>query len=246
MTKYPRMTVPEGATVKARPAAAVVVLRDAPGGCETLLLRRSVRLAFHGGAWVFPGGRIDVEDLRAAGDGGDPMGAARQAAVRETREESGLELVGERLRAFSRWITPEGLPKRFDAWYFAAPADAGEVRVDGEEILEHLWIRPGEAIAAHRRGEMELPPPTWVTLARFAGLATVPAALAAVARWPVDEFRPRLHLIPDGACALYEGDIAYESGDIDAGGARHRLWMRDAGWYYERSGLESVRERGRT
>ena len=45
------------------PAATVVLIRDGRDGLEVLLARRSSQLAFHGGAWVFPGGRIDVIEL---------------------------------------------------------------------------------------------------------------------------------------------------------------------------------------
>ena len=68
------------------PAATVVVMRAAGQELEVLLLRRSSQLAFYGGAWVFPGGRIDACD----GDGGDDELCARNAAVRELCEESGL------------------------------------------------------------------------------------------------------------------------------------------------------------
>ena len=44
------------------PAATVVVLRDAPGGLETLMMRRISKLSFVGGMWVFPGGRVDDDD----------------------------------------------------------------------------------------------------------------------------------------------------------------------------------------
>src|SRR5262249_22587229 len=48
--------------VVAAPAATVVLVRDGERGLEVLLGRRSSKLAFHGGAWVFPGGRIDPVD----------------------------------------------------------------------------------------------------------------------------------------------------------------------------------------
>ena len=46
--------MPDGELPPAIPAATVVLLRDAPGGLETLMLRRNSKLAFAGGAWVFP------------------------------------------------------------------------------------------------------------------------------------------------------------------------------------------------
>ena len=75
------------------PAATVVLLRDGADGIETLMLRKNSKIAF-AGMWVFPGGRIDVEevlsdwhepsvDLRAAPDPGDNVerlvGGIRQA-----------------------------------------------------------------------------------------------------------------------------------------------------------------------
>ena len=36
-------------------------------GVEVLVLRRDTNLAFHGGSWVFPGGRVDPADFEAAG-----------------------------------------------------------------------------------------------------------------------------------------------------------------------------------
>ena len=66
------------------PAATVVPLRDGPEGLEALLLLRNARLDFVGGAWVFPGGRIDTADRIAARNDTD---AARIAACREALEE---------------------------------------------------------------------------------------------------------------------------------------------------------------
>lgn len=225
---------PPEAAVPARPAATVVLLRDTAAGCEALLVRRNAQLAFHGGAWVFPGGRIDPADYAAAGDGKDTLGAACHAACRETWEEASVQVAPDSLVAFARWVTPESLPKRFDAWFFAARAGGDAVRVDGGEIHEHQWIRPSEALRVHRAGRLELPPPTWVTLHRMSGYATVAETLAAVGQGPIEEFLPRLYLVPDGACSLYGGDASYDSGEVDQPGPRHRLWMLESGWRYER------------
>ena len=76
------------------PAATAVLLRDQDSDVETLLLRRSADLAFAGGRWVFPGGRVDPADSgdHADGDVDTELGAERRAAVREIWEEAGLEL----------------------------------------------------------------------------------------------------------------------------------------------------------
>lgn len=215
----------------AHPAATVVLLRDAASACEVLLVRRSTQLSFHGGAWVFPGGRIDRDDLAV---GGDVVTAARNAAVREAREEAGLALQPERLVLISRWITPAPLPKRFDTWFFAAAGGDSPVQVDGGEIRDHRWMRPSAALAAQRAGEIELPAPTFVTITRLAEHSSTADALAAFARGPVELFEPRLCPIAGGAVTLYAGDEGYDDGELERPGPRHRLWIVDDGWRYER------------
>ena len=226
----------DNAPAIAHPAATVVLLRDGDGGCEALLVRRNAQLSFHGGAWVFPGGRLDPEDYTGVADPSDVLAAARNAAVREALEEAGVTVARDGLIALSRWVTPEGLPKRFDTWFFATRALDEAVQVDGGEIHEHRWQRPVAALEAQRAGEIELPPPTFVTLTGLAAYGSVAAALAAVARGPFETFVPRLHMIPGGACTLYADDAGYEDGDIERPGSRHRLWILESGWRYERTG----------
>ena len=217
----------------AHPAATVILLREAGGGFEVLLVRRNAQLSFHGGAWVFPGGRIDAADY--CDDADDIVAAARCAAVREAREEAGLLLQPDALVLVSRWITPQPLPKRFDTWFFAVLGDDAPVEIDGAEIHDHRWMTPHTALLAQRSGEIELPPPTFVTITRLAEHGRAADALAAFARGPVEMFEPRLHPIEGGAVTLYAGDASYEDGDLERPGARHRLWIRDDGWFYERA-----------
>jgi hypothetical protein len=40
--------------------------------------------------------------------------------------------------------------------------------------------------------------------------------------------------VEGGAVALYHGDAGYDDTDPDRPGGRHRLWMLDRGWRYER------------
>lgn len=217
------------------PAATVVLLRDGAQGCEVLLVRRNAQLAFHGGAWVFPGGRIDPEDFAAGGADADVQVAARNAAVREAHEEAGMRVDAAQLILFSRWVTPVNVPKRFDTWFFVGPAGAEEVQVDGGEIHDHQWFRPADALAAQARSEIELPPPTFVTLTQLGDHSSMHDALAGVAARSFECFEPQLIFLGEqGACTLYHGDAAYGSDEIDRPGPRHRLWMRDAGWLYER------------
>lgn len=216
----------------AHPAATVVLVRDGGDGCEVLLVRRNAQLAFHGGAWVFPGGRVDPADHC---DDADVCSAARRAAVREAQEEAGLLLRPEELITVSRWVTPVQLPKRFDTWFFAGPGSDAPVAVDGGEIHEHCWMAPRAALAAQRAGRIELPPPTFVTITAVATYGCAADALAGLARDEPEIFEPRLYPIAGGAVTLYAGDAGYADGELERPGPRHRLWMLEDGWRYERS-----------
>ena len=217
----------------AHPAATVVLLREGAGGCDVLLVRRSAQLAFHGGAWVFPGGRIDPADYETKAE--DVVAAARRAAVREAREEAGLVVSPDNLVLVSRWITPTPLPKRFDTWFFAGLGDDAPIAVDGVEIHDHRWMNAADALAAQRAGEIELPPPTFVTLTRVAQIGCAAEALAEFARGPMQTFQPRLCPIEGGAVTLYAGDAGYDDGDVERPGRRHRLWILETGWRYEQA-----------
>src|SRR5262249_15172888 len=154
-------------------------------------------------AWVFPGGRIDAADYAAAGESTDVVAAAKHAAVREAREEAGINVAAENLVALSRWVTPVESPKRFDAWFFATRAGEEAVQIAGSEIHAHRWSRPHDALAAHRSGEIDLPPPTWVTLHWLSAYAAVEAVLEAARHRPLEVFEPRIYFAAQGACSLY-------------------------------------------
>jgi 8-oxo-dGTP pyrophosphatase MutT (NUDIX family) len=230
MRRIPRTS---GEAPEAVPAATVVLLRDVPnGGVETLMVRRSSKLEFAGGMWVFPGGRVDPEDIPPDGD---VIEAARRAAVREAREEAGLVVDAGALVPFAHWVPPRVAAKRFATWFFLGPAPVGAVTVDMGEIREHWWIEPADALARRDAEQVELAPPTWVTLHRLAEYPDVAAAIAdARAREP-EFFETHIARVEGGAAALWEGDAGYESLDGDAPGARHRLWMLPSGWRYERT-----------
>ena len=79
----------------ATPAASLIVMRDRLGDApELLIVRRSSRLAFAAGAYVFPGGRVEAADADLAARLCPHLepddGAGRIAAVRETIEETGI------------------------------------------------------------------------------------------------------------------------------------------------------------
>ncbi len=214
------------------PAATVVLVRDGDEGLEVLMLHRVSKVAF-GGMWVFPGGRVDDGD-REPGD--DEETAARRAAAREALEECGLAVDPDDLVPFSHWVPPPVTPRRFSTHFFVARASDGEVVVDGGEIHEHEWLAAREVLDRRDRGEVDLAPPTWVTLHDLAEHGTVDAALAASRqRDPVPHYETRWVSLEGGAVAMWSGDSGYDALDPERPGERHRLWMLADGWRLERS-----------
>jgi hypothetical protein len=125
-------------------------------------------------------------------------------------------------------------PKRFATWFFLAPAPDGEITIDGGEIHEHAWFRPEDAMAARDALEIELAPPTWITLFELSRYAEVDEALAASAAREPEHFTTQVAFVEGGVVALWHGDVGYDVRDAAVDGPRHRLWMMDDGWRYER------------
>ncbi|MDT5173659.1 MAG: hypothetical protein QOG37_910 [Mycobacterium sp.] len=99
-----------------RPAATVMLVRDAPGGLKVFLMRRHSKMEFAPGVMVFPGGGVDDRDRNAdiAWAGPPPQWWAQRfgietdlaialvcAAARETFEESGVLFAGPADQAIS-------------------------------------------------------------------------------------------------------------------------------------------------
>ena len=212
-------------------AATVVPLRQGEHGLEVLMLHRSSRGAF-GGMWVFPGGRVEDVDGDPAVDGEQVV--ARRAAAREALEEAAIRVEPDDLVTLSHWTPPPEAPRRFLTWFFlAAAGEAGDVVVDGTEIHDHTWVTPAGMMAARDQGEVELAPPTWMTLWWLSTMNGVDTALRAAAAQAPERFETR---VARGAM-LWPGDAGYESGDPDAPGPRRRLVVDGPdGWRFEGAG----------
>jgi len=175
-----------------RPAASLILLRRGgkhrDRGVEILLVRRSPEARFMPSVWVFPGGGVD------AGDGADEEAAHRAAAVRELHEEAGIELGADaELLAWSRWITPEPVPVRFDTRFYVAVAPAhSPPRPDGEETTEAAWIGPAAALDRHRAGELDLVFPTIKHLESLLPFSSSDAVLQAARERVIEPVLPRV------------------------------------------------------
>ena len=207
---------PPGEVVAARPAATVILLRGGGHALELLLVRRTPKASFMGGVWVFPGGAVDRLDAPRDGPGAGSQEdsdarALRGAALRELREEAGIELAdtGE-LVEFSRWITPKVVPKRFDTSFFLARLpDGQEPRVDGEECVDWRWFTPAGALSAHEEHEIALVFPTIKHLEQLSRFASVDELLSYTRGRPVLPVEPRVVMEGEVARVLLPGDPGY-------------------------------------
>ena len=218
------------------PAATVVIMRDSEPGIELLMLRKNSKVAF-GGMWVFPGGKIDETDKVIGSDGSlDELATATNAAARETFEEAAISVSQENVFWFSHWVPPAITPKRFSTYFFATKLlDGDEVTIDDSEIIEHNWFRPHEAIDLRDAGEIELAPPTWVTLNRLISFTNVENALNDLdAKDPIF-YETHIAQSAKGPVAMWFGDAGYEKTDPDMPGERHRLTMTTDGYHFEQS-----------
>jgi endoribonuclease LACTB2 len=133
-------------------AAAVVLLRENPE-LEVFWIRRSPHLVFQGGFYAFPGGQLDPEE------------EAHVCAAREVQEEVGVRLDPSTLIDVGRWVTPAFVPRRFDTRFFMAKSPEGEEpRLMTTEHDFGEWIRPANAIAKWKEGQILSAPPVLHTL----------------------------------------------------------------------------------
>ena len=164
-------------------AATVILLREAAGGSEVLLIERPSSMAFAPGVHVFPGGRVDPEDAatagaddqraaaRALGDNLSPDAAlaVHHAAIRELREEAGIHIASvDRLVPIAHWTTPRFMRRRFSTWFFVAdlPDDAHPVFAP-DEVAAHRWLTPDAALDGVASGEISMWVPTTSVLQRL-------------------------------------------------------------------------------
>lgn len=212
------------------PAATVVLLREHEGELQTLMLRRNEQLRAFAGAWVFPGGRVDETDRQSAKP--DEIADARRAAVREAEEETGFQLAPEELTTLSYWEPGAKLKKRFGTWFFLSEAPAGEVQIDHGEIHDYCWLSPRAVLERHQQKEMVLIPPTYVTLHDLAAFQSLSEVLAAYKAHTPQKYLTNFLIRESGFVSLWQEDVAYKDGKIEAPGPRHRLLERENGWEY--------------
>ena len=154
-----------------RDAATVVMLRDGDAGLEVLLMRRHTDSAVLGGAYVFPGGKVDAADSAAEvlarldqapatlqTQLGEPTLTAEAAAsffvaaAREAFEESGVlyaQRVGAPLAAAERHAAFDAIGQ---GQTFLDMLRTHELQLDTTDLVPwSRWITPRQALMMNRR-----------------------------------------------------------------------------------------------
>jgi glyoxylase-like metal-dependent hydrolase (beta-lactamase superfamily II)/8-oxo-dGTP pyrophosphatase MutT (NUDIX family) len=171
----------------------------------------------------------------------DAQGAAAVDALRaqlrrgeiglgELCQRLSLRLAADRLAYHSHWLTPPGLPKRFDTRFFVARMPPGQTAaLHSEETLEHCWMRPSQAL--ERAAGMRLPNPTRRTLQAIAGFATADDCVAhAQALREIRRVMPRVADGPQGLRPVHPDEPVYaEIGRLDPHGAGHARYAIEPG-----------------
>ncbi len=176
---------------------------DAPADLARALVCAAVRETFEECGVLLAGPTVGTMVDDTTGEDWEADRAAlleRSVSLAGLLRRRGLVLRSDLLRPWSRWITPVTEERRYDTRFFAAALPAGQRARDvSGEADDAAWVEPGEALAAARRKEIFLLPPTAVTLGELGASEDLAAALAARRR--ITALIPEIFLA-DGAVWL--------------------------------------------
>jgi 8-oxo-dGTP pyrophosphatase MutT (NUDIX family) len=156
---------------------------------------------------------------RAAGIGAAFRGAAdKDQGFLKILADNAIVLALEELVPYAHWITPEGMPKRFDTHFFLAAAPPEQVGAhDGLESTDSIWISPREALAGGDSGRFKLPFPTTRNLIKLGKHHTVNEALQAARQDRVITVMPVMTRLNGGRQLRIPADAGYDGELFEVG-----------------------------
>lgn len=139
---------------------------------EVYLSRRPLHFRYYPGAFVFPGGRSDSDDLDL-----------KDTACREVKEEIGIEIDRQRLVPLREINTSPHAGPVYHMLTFAYAVD-GEfcTLLNCDEVDEEVWVTPGEALA-----ELDLPYQIRAAIYTISNFSSVADLMGALARGSINE-----------------------------------------------------------
>jgi len=155
----------------------------------------------------------------------------------------GWMLAFSRLARWAHWITPEGMPKRYETRFFLTFMHPGqECNPDARETTQGTWVSPEKGLVKNLQGEIPLSPPTLVTLHELLQYSDMRDLKKEVqARTWGEALLPRMFNLPKGALILEPWDLMSKKElEIDTKGLKmnclpvgepfSRLWYNGGIW----------------
>jgi 8-oxo-dGTP pyrophosphatase MutT (NUDIX family) len=188
------------------PPAAWAARFGYPEPQAAALVRAAVRETFEEAGVLFAGpdaASLVADPSDAAWERDRRALASRAITLTELLASRGLVLRADLLAAWSRWITPEFEPRRYDTAFFVAVApDAQHARDVSGEADQAGWTSLRAVLAAHERGAAAMLPPTVTTLRQLAGYPDAAAVRAAAETRHITPVMPRAVRTSDGGYRL--------------------------------------------
>jgi 8-oxo-dGTP pyrophosphatase MutT (NUDIX family) len=132
--------------------------------------------------------------------------------------DNGLWLAFDELMPYAHWITPEGMPKRFDTWFFLAAAPPDQLGAhDGKESTDSIWVSPREALEGGESGRFKLPFPTTRNLIKLGRQGSVKAALDDSRGKPVVTVMPVMTRLNGGRQLRIPREAGYDGEVFEVG-----------------------------
>jgi 8-oxo-dGTP pyrophosphatase MutT (NUDIX family) len=132
----------------------------------------------------------------------------RKGSLVEIAHSEHLTLATDLLDYFAHWITPEGMPKRFDTHFFLTTApNEQQAAHDRLETSEGIWISPTEALARFERKEFPLVFATIYQLRELAAFGSVHEALESTAKQHVPTRIPVMTQEDDKTRVFLQEDV---------------------------------------
>src|SRR5271157_313939 len=134
-----------------------------------------------------------------------------EVSMEQLVRQEDLELACDLLVPFAHWITPEGMPKRFDTYFFIVCAPSDQVAAhDGHELVGARWLTPAEALADADAGRRSIIFPTRMNLAKLGRSLSVDEAIAAAHAQPVVTVLPRIDRGAKGVVLRIPAEAGYD------------------------------------
>lgn len=152
-------------------AFRIAAIREAFEECGVLLARRA------GSASILPAAELaPIEAKWRAGLNDGTL------SFFDLLTQEGLELATDAMIPYAHWITPEGMPKRFDTWFYLAVAPDDQLALhDGHEAVDSVWLTAQQALDGAASGKYTVIFPTERNLAKMAQFRTAREAFATTA-----------------------------------------------------------------